>query len=196
MKLLPLELFNERLEKIGRCRLSQRMENPHYKIQYEKVMNRGWIAVDGLSEDDVEAFVLNLRLLVQDRNGFSIRCLSEIYEDSCISAELRREYKEQREIWRQHLEGQSAVRNHGTASNYMNGELFKIILYGGFAHQNVKYSAEFYFLTRQGAFSGFVCASFLVSLRLLLGVVRNIRQINKTLLQLERGPGGELADGV
>lgn len=82
---LPLILFNEKVDRLEKCRLTQRMATPHYEIQYDKLLERNWVAADGVTEDDVDAFVLNIRLLIQDRDGFSIRRLWEdIYQQPQI----------------------------------------------------------------------------------------------------------------
>ncbi|MFZ0050731.1 MAG: hypothetical protein WAK96_03065, partial [Desulfobaccales bacterium] len=88
MDIMPLILFNEKVDRLERCRLTKRMANPSYKIQYDKIMNREWIAFEDVSEDDVDSFVLNLRLLIQPRDCFSIKCLSEIYKKDATPKDL------------------------------------------------------------------------------------------------------------
>ena len=68
MDITPLILFNEKVNRIDNCRLTKRMDKPNYKIQHDKIMNLDWIAVDDVTPDDVDAFVCNLRLLIQDRD--------------------------------------------------------------------------------------------------------------------------------
>jgi len=38
MDLLPLRLFNEKVDRLDRCRLAKRMENPQYQLQYDKMI--------------------------------------------------------------------------------------------------------------------------------------------------------------
>ncbi len=97
MDIMPLILFNEKVDRLERCRLTKRMATPRYKIQHDKIMNLEWIAFDDVSEDDVDAFVLNLRLLIQDEDGFSIRCLSILYKKDGIPKELSEAFDEQRQ---------------------------------------------------------------------------------------------------
>lgn len=103
MDIIPLILFNEKVNRLDNCRLTKRMAHPRYKIQHNKIMNLDWIAVDGVSPDDVDAFVLNLRLLIQDSDEFSIRCLSKIYEKDEVPKELSEAFAEQRQKWKTHL---------------------------------------------------------------------------------------------
>lgn len=186
MDITPLILFNEKANRLDSCRLTKRMEKPHYKIQHDKIMNLDWIAIDGVSPDDVDAFVLNLRLLIQDRDGFSIRCLSKIYDEDEVPKELSGAFDEQRRKWNTHLSDMSLLTKPGGNEKYSNEELFNILFYGGLAHQDKKYIKEFIVLTKQGAFSAFVFGSFLSSLSTILNVVRGIREINKKLIEISK----------
>ena len=103
MLTLKLFLFNERMERLERCKLTKIMENPNYKLDYDRMMERQWISINGIEEDDVDAFILNLRLLIQDRDGFSIRRLAEdIYADSTLPQTLRDKFTEKRAIWNEY----------------------------------------------------------------------------------------------
>ena len=178
-----LILFNERVERLVRSALAKRMENPHYTLDYKRMMERDWISQDGVTEDAVDAFVLNVRLLVQDKDGFSIRCLyDDVYACSSVPGELRNRFAEQKRRWLEHLESPSAFKHFTEGRNFSNGELFDALMYGGLAHANRDKVDLFYRLTRQGAYSSLVCGSFLSTLHIFLDVVRAIREINAELL--------------
>jgi hypothetical protein len=182
MDIIPLILFNEKVDRIERCALTKRMATPRYVIQHDKIMDRQWIAFDNISEDDLDSFVLNLRLLIQDRDGFSIRCLSKLYEDEA-PGDLATAFDEQRNKWKNYRSSLSLLVKPGGTEKLSNGELFDILFYGGLAHQDPRYLNEFIILTKQGAFSAFVFGFFLSSLNELLHVVRNIRDINNRWLE-------------
>lgn len=180
-----LRLFNERVDRLDRCKLAKRMdENPHYKLDYEQMIKRQWISVDDITEDDIDAFVLNVRLLIQDNDGFSIRCLAEeVYSQNDVPDELKDEFHEHRQKWHDYRESSSIVKHLKEDRNFKNGELFDILLYGGLAHSNRDKVMLFYAITKQGAFSSIVCGWFLSTLRIFIGVVRNIREVNKKFLK-------------
>ena len=70
------------------------MSDPHYQLDYERMMQREWISVDGVTEDDVDAFVLSFRCLTQDRDGFSIRRLAEdVYASPSVPGELKDRFR-------------------------------------------------------------------------------------------------------
>jgi hypothetical protein len=179
-------LFNERVDRLDRSSLSERMENPHYKLDYERMIKRQWVSVDGVTEDIVDAFVLNLRLLIQNNDGFSIHSLAkDVYENRNINVpeEMRERFSEQRHKWHEHMDRPSVFKHLTEERNLTNHELFYVLLYGGLAHVNRKKVDLFYALARQGAYSSLVCTSFLSSLSIFLGVVRAIREINKELME-------------
>lgn len=59
MDIIPLILFNEKVDRLETCGSTKRMATPRYIIQPDKIMDREWIAFDNVSEDDLDAFVLN-----------------------------------------------------------------------------------------------------------------------------------------
>ena len=124
MDTLPLELFNEKVARLEKSNLAACMANPHYKLQYERIINREWIAADGITPDDVDAFILNLRLLLQDRDGFSIRCLSEIYGQSGVSTEYQSQFDAQHAKLNEHWALPSLIGKPDHSGNYTNKELF------------------------------------------------------------------------
>lgn len=182
--MLSLNLFNEKVYRLERCGLTKRMASPRYKIQPDKIMNRNWIAFDGVSEDDVDSFVLNLRLLIEPRDCFSIKCLSKIYKKDDVPDDLSKAFDEQKQKWEIYLNSMSVLTKPGSSDKISNGYLFDRIFYGGLAHQDRKKVNDFYNLTKQGAYSTIVCGIFLISLKTILDVVRNIREINKQLIEV------------
>jgi hypothetical protein len=185
MKSTSLTLFNERVERLERTALAKRMATPNYKMDYERMMNREFVSADGVTEDDVDAFVLSLRLLIQDNDGYSIRCLADdIYSDESVPTNLRSRFNAARERWKQHCAQKSAFKLSGQDSNLENGHTFDVILYGGLAHTNRDKVNDFHMLAKRGAFSSLVFASFLHMLNLLLSVVREIRDVNNELLRI------------
>jgi hypothetical protein len=179
-----LILFNERVERLLRSALAKRMDNPSFTLSYKKVINRDWICFDGVTEDAVDAFVLHIRVLLQERDGISINCLAKgVYGDQAITIDLRDRFGRDKDRWDKHLIQNSVIKHFSGSCTFTNGELFEVILYGGFAHGNPDKDKSFFWLTKQGAFSAFVFSTFLESLRVLLDVLETIRGINKELMQ-------------
>lgn len=189
---LKLNLFNEKVARLEGSKLAVRMANPKYKLQYEKIMNREWIAADGITPDDVDAFILNLRMLLQKRDGFSISCLSKIYGQGDVLTECRSQFNAQCAKLDEHWVRSSLIRNLDQNGNYTNKELFDIIVYGGLAHCDLKFLHQFRLLTQQGFFSAWVFAAFHDTLQVVLSVVKNIRDIN---IEVMRGISQQSSGG-
>jgi hypothetical protein len=182
MDTIALKLFNEKVSRLEASRLAQRMSNPKYQIQYDKVASGQWIAADGIEPDDVDAFVLNLRLLVQDNDGFSIRCLSKLYGEADVASVLQAQFQEHHNRLSSHLDRPSPIGRPGGNGNYTNRQLFDVIMYGGLAHNDRKKVGEFLCLVRQGFFSAIVFASFLNTIGVIFQTCRHIRDLNLQLL--------------
>lgn len=179
-----LLLFNERVDRLDRSELAKRMQDPHYEMDYDRMMKREWVSVDGVTEDAIDAFVLNIRLLLQERDGFSIKQLAEeVYSQPSVPVDLRDKFHTQRARWFECLEIPSVFGHFQDGRHFTTGELFDILLYGGLAHANRDKVGLFYALTKQGAVSSIICAWFLGTLNALLDIVRKIRDINKELLE-------------
>jgi hypothetical protein len=183
MDLITLQLFNEKVDRLDRCRLAKRMETRKFHFQSDKQRNREWISVDDVSEDDVDAFVLNLRLLIQPRDGFSyLQIYENIYLHNDIPEYFRKRFEEEITLWDDHLSEVSIFGRLDGQGNYSNKELFDILFYGGLAHMNPENLSSFYSLTKQGLVSTIIFCSFLNILNTMLTRLRNMRQINRELL--------------
>lgn len=181
-----LVLFNERVDRLLRSGLATRMADKRFILSYEKMVNREWICANGVTEDAVDAFVLNIRLLIQDEDGFSIRRLAEdVYSNEAVPKDLRDRFANAREIWRKHLDEVSLFKHFTKNRNFTNRELFEFLMYGGLAHANSDKVNMFFGLTKQGAFSAFVFSYFLRSLRVLLDVVCSVHNVNDELVSRE-----------
>jgi hypothetical protein len=159
-------------------------DNPHYNGVYEQIIKRQWISLDGITEDDIDSFVLNVRLLMQDNDGYSIQCLAnEVYSQCDVPKELKDEFNKNRHNWHDYIESSSIFEHFNKVRNFTNKELFDIILYGGLAHSNRDKVALFYIITNAGLFSSVVCAWFLNALHIFMGIIRNIREVNNKVLK-------------
>jgi hypothetical protein len=191
MEACSLILFNERVDRLSRSALARFLEQPNYNVDCDRVMRFEWISIDGVTEDDVDAFVLSLRLLIQDRDGFSIHELSKnVYEKHDTPRDIRDRFLVLRHKWEEHSKSESMFRHVEKDGNFTNDELFRTLLYGGLAHVNKDKVALFRRLTKAGFYSSVLCGWFLSSLHILLGVVQGIRKVNEELLQYRKAHSG------
>lgn len=124
-----------------------------------------FIMHDDLRKEDLDSFCLNLRYLIQDRDGFSIRKMKEFsdtftpeYEDYKLSIESA-----VNEL-NSNLDKPSLVQFGGDDVNTTYRKVFEILFYGGLVHFNEDKRYEFIRLASSGMFSVFVFSAFQSSL--------------------------------
>jgi|AntRauTorckE6833_2_1112554.scaffolds.fasta_scaffold01380_15 hypothetical protein len=185
MDINSLTLFNERVARLNRSKLAERMKNTSYVLSFDRFTNGEWICADGVDEDTVDAFILNVRLLIQDNDGFSIKCLAEnIYSKSAVPDDLRGRFQNARKKWQEHAEAISLFKHPCREGSFSNRELFDVLMYGGLAHANRDKVDLFFRLTRSGAISALVFYHFLKSLQLMHEVVNTIADVNEELAKI------------
>ena len=181
---IRLERFNDRVTRIEATALAQRFADPNYTLDYERMMACDWTAGKGVNQDDVDTFVLNVRILIQDGDGISLRCLRrDFYAHACTPATLRTAFEQLVSDWKTHLTETSMIgKFRREDGNFTNGELFDVLMYGGLAHVNPDKVPTALMLMRRGAFSTMVFAAFSATLRRLLGVIRDASALNDKLI--------------
>jgi hypothetical protein len=183
-----LELCNERVARLERKELARRVtENPSYTLNFMEMLRREWPALDGVTEEAVDAFVLNLRLLIQNTDGISIRCLwDKVYSGPNVPVSLRDAFADARQDWSDYRAADSVFLHPVTAQKLSQGELFDILTYGMLAHVNSDKVELARVLTRQGAVSAIMASWYMSALRVLLQTLRTIRDLNMQLLEHSR----------
>lgn len=155
-----LVLFVERAHKLENSSFWRWLNNRHGPSDIEKIAAGEWLAHDGLSQDALEAFCLNLRFLIQPRDGFSID------QVAAIAASWPDEYALPRETIRgavavlgQQLDERCLVQFFDSKPT-TNRDLFEVVFYGGIAHANPSKRDDFNHLTNAGLFTYFVFQAF------------------------------------
>jgi hypothetical protein len=158
------------------------MRNPHYQLDYGRLASGQWLAIDGVTEDNIDAFVLNVRLLTQTGDGLSIREIANSYEGLPSDNAVRIDFENARAKWNNHKAKCTTLKHPTEDGNISYELLFDTILYGGLAHVNPRKVDFFRWLTTQGFYRVHATMYFLVSLRIFLEVVSEIRDCNTSLL--------------
>lgn len=152
--------FLQKAQKLEESRFWTWLTSRRGEPDWDRVKQGDWLAQDKLNADEMEAFCLNLRLLIQDQDGFSIRKikqLSELWPDKYMGNKvaIHRTVDE----LNAKLEQPSLV-NVKITGTTTNRELFDIIFYGGIAHANPSKRDEFDRITQSGLFSVFAFQAF------------------------------------
>lgn len=187
--LLSFHLFNERAQKLATSRfLAWLKRGGNKQPEMKLILERNWLAYSDLNSEDLDSFCLNLRLLIQDRDGFSIRCLSRIYE------QFPEDYREAKDAFcfvrrglNEFLMGKSIVQLQGRRP-MSHRELLNVILYGGITHNNLRYYRDFLRLTKAGVFSSLVFAIFWNVILTLNSAIQKIAMLNQEVIEWEAEP--------
>lgn len=86
-------------------------------------------------EDECRSFLLSFRLLVQDNDNISIRCVWNIFKDKIIDPEWFVRVNPPKWMLNDFLEGQAMYAAPGGGDQTMR-EVFDVFLYGAYAHRN------------------------------------------------------------
>lgn len=152
--------FLDRAQRLEESRFWAWMISRRREPDWNRIRAGEWLAHDGLDVDQLEAFCLNLRLLIQDRDGISIRSMQQLSET------WGPDYTKQREaVWsatnelRTRLSERSFVQLK-TELETTKQRLFDVVFYGGLAHVDKEKRDEFERIVNSGLFSAFAFQAF------------------------------------
>jgi len=155
-----LVLFVERAYKLETSSFWQWLSNRRGPSNIEKIVAGEWLAHDGLSEDSLEAFCLNLRFLIQPRDGFSVDQVAAIAASWPDEYGLQREKIQSAVTVLGHELGRRCLIQFTNSKVTTNRDLFEVVFYGGIAHANPSKRDQFKSLTNAGLFTYFAFQAF------------------------------------
>lgn len=177
--------FNEITQKLENSRLAQRMAKRHYKGDIMKLRNGNWICVDGVGQEAIDAFVLKFRLLIQDRDGFSIqKHRKELYQPPAPQ-KLLSQLESITDQIKTYEDMEIAHVNPSTNQHFTKKSLFDTLFYGGLAHYDQKKVDLFKKITLDSNlyYVNGICMHFLITLNFYLNKIKEIRNLNNQLLK-------------
>lgn len=159
-----IKLFNYFIDKAYKLETSPFwawVKKPMKEYNIDEIKSGNWLAHEGLKEEELDSFCLTLRLLIQDKDGFSIRCIKNITNTMPNIYEPHlSEILNECEILKRELSENSFTSLNSERST-SNQELFNIIFYGGLVHLNEQRRDKFESIVDSGVFSFFVFHSFI-----------------------------------
>ena len=179
--LVQLIRFNRRAVSLIGSRFVEWMRENPKSFNHEDFRQMNWLGVCGINREELDAFCLNLRFMVQDKDGFSLRCIQQIYEN------LPDEFTNFKALASSE---HSHLKSFLSESSFMkigpdvktNHELFQTFFYGGLVHENPQHIEDFLYLTSTGAFSIFAIISFLRVLNRYVETIREFSVLNEGLM--------------
>lgn len=156
-----LNRFVHRAERIVSSAFWSWMTRKRGQSDMARIIAGDWLAHDGLNIDELEAFCLNLRLLIQGRDGFCIRDIGLIAEGwESKHDDLKKVIQDARAELHKNLAFRSIANIKGEGETTTNDELFDLVFYGGMVHEDKVKRHEFDRLAKSGLFSFFLFQAF------------------------------------
>lgn len=159
---IPTELseFIIRARKLEKSAFWNWLTLPRGDSDMPLIIAGDWLAHDKLNQDELVAFCSNLRLFIQNTDGFSIRQIAE------RSQKWSDEYNSEKEGIRdavanlnRNLDSPSLVSIFNDKPT-RNRDVFEVIFYGGLIHANPGKRELYAQLVKSGLFSYFVFSAF------------------------------------
>lgn len=176
-----IERFNKRVNRLENSKFFEWTFTPRQQPQDNVALSKDWLALRGLHKDEFDGFVLNFRFLIQDRDGFSVRCLKRFYESlPSVFNEEKNEFDKIYQSLVAYLSERSFIQIE--KKNLSNQDFFEIIFYGGLAHENTDKIDSFMTLTH-GIINGIVFYSFSNVLFCYLKHFIMIRDLNENIIR-------------
>ena len=188
-----IRAFNQKVDHLDRSGFAARYNDaiPNMAMKFDdakfKHLGGGQLIIEGrisswledFSQDEIDAFVLTLRLFNQDNDRISIHRLSQIYAAGWIPVEAQKCFEEARNEINNFL-GSVSILQFGN-QHITVGTIVDIVIYGGMAHTN-KQKAEIFSSWINGGIQGFIWAEFHAYARKMLDVLRYFRKLNEQIL--------------
>jgi hypothetical protein len=186
-----LRVFNAKAERLNRRGFlaSFRAGNTGYDWHWrrgEEVRMERYLP----NEDERDAYVLTLRLFVQDRDGFSFRRLERLYPHLGVAPDLVERVRAVRTRVNAYLDAPSQViLNHREPTRR---EIFEVFLYGGLAHTDPDKWAVFEAWREHAIQWPLVEESFTRTATQVTEGIFQMRRVNlDAIAQLESARGGD-----
>lgn len=155
-----LHLFIKKAHKLEKSQFWKWLNAPRGQSDMSRIFAGDWLAHDGLSEEALDSFCLTLRLLIQERDGISVRDVrKEADKWDASHTELKKGITEAIDELHKQLDQTSLV-NFSASGKTTNSMVFDIVFYGGLVHSDKRKRDEFDRITRAGLFSYFVFQAF------------------------------------
>lgn len=186
MSVKQLQLFNRRARYLAESRFIKWLDTRGNKQpDMARLLSGDWLAFEGLHREDLDSFCLNLRLLIQDRDGFSIKCLSKIYEQFPDDYDIaKKAFIHVRSNLNEYL-AQTSLVQLDRQNPLSHKDLLDIILYGGIAHNDSRHYDNFVKMTQAGIFSLFTFTTLWNIVKVINKNIQKIALLNSEVMSWE-----------
>jgi len=154
-----VELFRQKFGKLQRSSVWQAIQTNQIRFSVSaEIGDPVRLAVEGPSEEAVDAFVLTVRFFLQNNESISISRLVGLLESLPLESDLRARVTEMRTAFNAALDRPCGIQVDSVHPS--NRDVLEIFIYGGLAHANQRKRAEFEGWSRQPIVFGMMSQVF------------------------------------
>lgn len=173
--------FNSQAEKLLNSPFVKEVLLGEVKCSFSWEAGNGMeISSTDINENDLDAFILNLRFFVQNNEKISIGNLAKAYDESDFPQDLKDSVRVARNQLNDFLDSSMVFQWPDGADTYR--EHFNIIMYGALAHMNETKSELFQKWISDPFISHQVWTLFLMVLQNILATISYLRVVNQKAL--------------
>lgn len=183
-----LELFAEKARRLAERSLAQEILKS-YSASVRWAKGEDWTGeYSGPADESVDAYILTLRLLIQDNEPVSLRRMRRLYrEEGLIDTALADQFEKACANLNDFLDTDTNLAiEEGRQLTYR--DIFEVFLYGSLAHTNGPKKREIFTALRDGDWFPLFQIHFAQCLRAFEVALISLRRINDTALQQLKKP--------
>lgn len=187
-----LQFFNDKAKKLLSSSYTSSIMQQKYSIRYRKTKKAGSISikVNNPTDESLDAFILTLRMFMQDSDPISLRNMSKIYTNIPTRQKNKKVFEGYRKELNEYLDSSMHVilkdtkhEVHVEDRGLTNRRILETFLYGSLAHLNKRRVVEFTKWYNNKLLWFFVQRSFQSTLTRFIKTIRKIRALNNKVLK-------------
>lgn len=186
-----LKLFIGKVERLQSLSLVRTLVEKGSRLSFSWTAESGalTLAAAGPEAEQIDAFVLTMRLFMQDNDQISLRNMAQLYEGLPVSAELKNYFAMHRANLNQSLEARCMLSVNG--DHPTRREVLDTVLYGQLSHLTPAHRQRYLAWVQPpmaGSIIDFEFVGVLVLFLRTLGVMAEISR--RALTELQAAPSG------
>lgn len=177
-----LNLFNEKVDKLVNSRFIKYIQENGLKVSMKASVEKGVnISVVFPDQEAIDAFVLNIRFFIQDREPSSLHNMDKLYNETEIIPTLKSDFSSVRNKLNSELDKKTSINLNGKDITYR--EIFTTFVYGELAHANPDKKVIFDAWMKDKYIAPFIAAEFHNILLYFVHCIANIKKTNLKVLE-------------
>ncbi len=189
-----LRLFNAKVERLQSSSLVAILvqQGSRLTLSWTAETSLLQLALSGPTAEQVDAFVLTMRLFMQDKDRISLRNVARLYESLRVSEDLKKYYAMHLANLNKFLDGHAFIAIDGDRPT--RREVLETVLYGELSHVEPAKQSRYRAWVANPLAGGMITFEFVGILQMYIRTLAVMAEINRrALAELGVAPGGETA---